>query len=161
MFPSINWRVVFAVVVLFGVGVMTFTSGRNDLRRIADIRAEGRSARATIAEVAYFTRKGGHRTWYVALEWRDPYGGDRSAGRVLVSESFARSHSRGSGVRISYLLNRPADDPLILDDEDFAAATAASTYQRGHMTLTLFSLGALYLGVLFAAFRYVRKTRFA
>lgn len=156
MLSQLQLRTLIAFVTIVGVGVMSFVGGRNDLRRIDDIRAGGRAAPAEIVEVGYFRTKSGVRNWWVTVAWRDAYGMARAAERVRVSEDFARSHGQHARVGIRYLPNRPSDGPLIDDDEEFAAKLAATTYQTGHIIIALVVIGALYAAAMFAAFRTMR-----
>lgn len=157
MFIMSKARPVVTVTLIVIFGVFAFIWGRGDMRRIADIRAEGLPAHAAILDIGYITSRVGGRQWWVTLQWRDVDGSVRTSNKVSVSKDFARSHGGQSRVAIRYLPNQPGKAPMIDVDEEYADQRATAIYQTGHMVIAVFVVGALYLAAMFGAFRHMRR----
>lgn len=159
MISNLKGRPAIAAVSIATVAVVSFASGRSDLKRIADIQAEGRNTRADIADIGFFRSKGGVRHWWVDLDWRDANGVDHFGQRVSVSEVFAQTHGAHGRVAIRYAPRRPGDLPLIAEDEAYAIKRAETTYQTGQTMIAVGVAVGLYIAAMFAAFQYVRRMR--
>lgn len=99
-----------------------------DGERIKDVEARGVEAVATIEGA---TRKKGRRSsthYEVNLAWQDGSGQKRSAEGLSISNAFASriitgDHLIRKSVRIKYLSDDTATDPILIDDAQHQAKT--------------------------------------